>query len=257
MMTATETKPLTPLSSGVVLLVGVKPSNLGDDLKDHPRVLCWESQHEHWTNKALPSNVRAIFLTRFISHAAFTRLVTEARKRQIPIFNPMGTGVVVRHVRELLGLIRPLPQTKETVMMHSMSDDAAPETTARPLPAPTAPLLYRKSKLQGLVPFIDYSKTNTENAQALLAKAGEMKLSTSEHSLMQFVAKLRRRQGSVSDRPARPTAEPTTLDVTVQMLDNSIKDLRDMREFLIATVKENRALKARIEKFKRVIEGGD
>jgi regulator of replication initiation timing len=33
-----------------------------------------------------------------------------------------------------------------------------------------------------------------------------------------------------------------------------IKELTDMREFLIATVEENRLLKAKVEKFKKAFE---
>jgi regulator of replication initiation timing len=38
------------------------------------------------------------------------------------------------------------------------------------------------------------------------------------------------------------------------MLDGMIKELTDMREFLIATVEENRLLRDKVERFKKVLE---
>lgn len=38
------------------------------------------------------------------------------------------------------------------------------------------------------------------------------------------------------------------------MLDNMIRELGDMRDFLIATCEENRILKGKVDKFKKAME---
>lgn len=100
----TEAKPLHALQDGVVVLVGVKASNFDDEIRTHPRVIMWDSQNEHWLNKNLPTNTRAVFMTRFIGHNAYDNIVKEARKRRITIFNPQGTGIIVKQVKELLNI---------------------------------------------------------------------------------------------------------------------------------------------------------
>jgi regulator of replication initiation timing len=44
------------------------------------------------------------------------------------------------------------------------------------------------------------------------------------------------------------------MDVSVDVLNNVIKELQDLRDYLVATVKENNALKLRIEKFKKALD---
>jgi hypothetical protein len=217
-------KALTPLAHGNILIVGVKSSNLSDEIKTHPRVTLWESQQQHWTNKELPENTRAVFVTRFIGHVAFDKILTEARKKQITIFNPTGTGIVSKQVRELLGL-----------------DKRAEEE----------PKMKTRGKLIALHAFIDFTKTDTENAKLLAAKAVEMGIVTTERSLANSVGTLRRKQsGTGKLKSLQPK-----LDVTVEILDGMIRELQDMRAFLIATVDENKMLRTKLSKFKQVLEG--
>jgi len=221
----TEGKALQPLTNGgTVLIVGVKSSNLNDEIRTHPRVILWDSQQEHWTDKDIPSNVRVIFMTRFIGHAAFEKILGEARKKQLTIFNPEGTGMIVKQVRELLAL-----EPKSTDVQ-------------QPIATP--------GKLIPLRPFIDLSKTNVENGRILLAKAKELGIITTEHSLAQMVSVHRRRMSGT----AVPRSIRAKLDVSVEILDNMIQSLKDMRDFLIATTEENRTLRAKMENFKKLME---
>lgn len=220
-MEQNEIKPLTPLSGGVVLIVGVKPSNLDDEIKSHPRVVIWDSQQEHWTDKEMPANTRAVFMTRFLSHAAFGKIHAEARKRNINIFNPEGTGLIARQVKELLSIG---PKIEKPKFVHG--------------------------KLTQLIPHIDFSKSTVENARLLMARAKELNITTTEGSLNQLVVTQRRKQLGT----AVPKSIQAKVDVAVEMLDSAIKDMTDMRAFLIATVEENKVLKQKLEKFKKVFE---
>jgi hypothetical protein len=234
----TEGKPLTPLSDGIVLLVGTKASNFDEEIKTHPRVVMWESQNQHWTDKDMPSNTRAVFMTRFIGHAAFKNIVAEARKRHITIFNPIGTGIITRQVRELLSLSTTKPVIKtETIEMKEKSH----------------------GKLKVLLPMVDLNKSNIENARALLIKANELNIKTTEDSLANSISTYRLRVTGKLTRPASSKSRPVqskpteNLDTSVQILDNMIKELRDMREFLVATTNENHALKAKLASLKKAL----
>lgn len=106
-----------------------------------------------------------------------------------------------------------------------------------------------KGKLKQLIEYIDFSKSNSENAKILLRIAHEKGITTTEGSLAQFVANHRREQsGTAVVKSARPK-----LDISVELLDDAIKGLTDMREFLIATVEENRLLKTKLEKLTKAL----
>jgi hypothetical protein len=259
-------KPLLPLSSGNILLVGVKASNLTDELRTHPRIVVWDSQNEHWTNKDMPTNVRVVFMTRFISHNTSVRILAEARKRQLLVFNPDGTGSIIRQVKELLSLTRvqntewnqPMPTTNTTTMNTTnesvnTTNESIQETTSMTKP------YQPHNKLEPLVQFIDFTKSNTENARVLLEKAKELNITTTENSLANKVATLRTKQKSTSvPKPVlqKKTISPAVvskMDVSVEILNNIIKDLTDMREFLILTVEENHLLRDRMNTLKKAL----
>jgi hypothetical protein len=242
MLHPNDIKPLQPLSYGSILIVGTKASNFDDELRKHPRIIMWESQNEHWLTKELPEKVRAVFVTRFIGHDAFTNIIKQARKRQVTIFNPTGTGMIVRQVRELLDLTR-----KETV------------TTIEETTVTTTPVLRKTGgkivqKLHVLHPFIDFSRGPMDNARdILMPKAKEMGIETTVGSLAQMVSMLRKKRTGVP-KATRRKVQPQQMDVSVDVLNNVIKELQDLRDYLVATVKENNALKLRIEKFKKALD---
>jgi hypothetical protein len=65
-----------------ILVVGLMPSNIGE-WAQHPQVEVWSSQEEYWTRSSIPANVGAVLLSRFISHSASGRIMSEAKARQI------------------------------------------------------------------------------------------------------------------------------------------------------------------------------
>jgi hypothetical protein len=247
-MNLTDSKPLQPLAFGNVLIVGTKASNFDEELRTHPRVIMWDSQNEHWTNKDLPQNVRAVFVTRWIGHSAFGKILHEARKRRITIFNPEGTGTIARQVKELLSLTPPVEVTIEL-----------PQETIVPELQPTKTRTggYKQAKLHALYPYINYTLGNTANARVLFAKAKELGIETTLASLAQAVGVQRRKvigTGLKESHPVKPVrAAKQPVDISVQMLDNMVKEMQDIREYLVAVTKENQQLKARIDKFKAAL----
>jgi len=233
----TEGKPLQPLTHGSVLIVGTMPSNFGDEIKNHPRVIMWSSQNEHWLNKSLPDNTQAVFITRFIGHNAFDNIVTEARKRRITVFNPTGTGIIAKQVKELLN-INPVQTTEPTESKEVEMSNKGKK-------------LGEKGKLNALIPFIDFSKNNIDNARGFLVKkAKELGIDTTEGSIAQFVMKQRQKQ---SQTGVPKSVAKGQVDVSVEILDGMIKELQDMRAFLIATVAENNSLRAKLDTLKKAL----
>lgn len=236
---------MQPISGGIVLLVGIKASNLDDEIRDHPRVVLWDSQQEHWTNKEIPANTRAVFCTRFVGHNVFSNIMSQVRKRHLTMFRPEGTGQIVKQVRELLDIPKMTEVSKDQFV--EQTEPKVEETTM-------STKGQSRDKLKPLFQFIDPNKTYADNARFLLVKAQEMGITTTFGSLNNSIATfLRKTQPKiVTPKVVKTKSE---LDVAVTMLDGVIKELSDMRDYLVKTTEENRTLKARIERFKKLIEG--
>lgn len=248
----TDVRPLQPLSHGNILIVGVKSSNLSEEIRVHPRVTIWDSQQKHWTDKEMPQNIRAVFVTRFIGHSEFANIIREARKKRITIFNPEGTGLIARQVKELLNMTPPPESTKQQadVIAEKITNyfEEMKETTPVTKTGPFG-------KLKALIPFIDFSKNNRENADILLPKCKELGFTSTHDSLANFVGAQRRGGTRKSQaKSVQPVKQAKTMDVSVDILDGIIKELQDMRAFLIATTDENMKLKSKVDKFKRFFE---
>lgn len=254
--TSVTDKPLQPLTEGIVLIVGVKTSNLNEELRNHPRVVIWDSQQEHWTSKDLPANTRAVFMTRFISHNAYDHVISQVRKRKLTVFNPEGTGLIAKQVKELLNLNPSVVKPDESVPAVVVNATPSGETMGKKLGS--------RNKMKPLIQFIDFTGNTriVDNAEILWQKAQELGIETTKASLCQFISKQRKLMSGASGRASKPNAVVisrkslgTKLDVSVQMLDNAIHELQDIRDYLVATVEENAVLKARIEKFKSFLSG--
>lgn len=83
-----------------ILIVGCLPGNLGPKWWNHPKIELWTSQDEaKWSKASIPKGVGAMLLLEWIAHKSSTRLLKEAKERDLvytPV--PMSTG----DVRQLL-----------------------------------------------------------------------------------------------------------------------------------------------------------
>lgn len=107
-----------------------------------------------------------------------------------------------------------------------------------------------RGKLKALIPFIDWTKSNSENGRALLSKAIELGIKTTIGSTTQLVSIERRKQG----RSDVPKSVRSNLDLTVEIFDKFIEELGEMRDYVIKLAEENRMLKAKLDKFKKAFE---
>jgi hypothetical protein len=68
--------------------------------------------------------------------------------------------------------------------------------------------------------------------------------------MAQFVSNERKKQGAGTvPKSARPQ-----LDVSVELLDEMIKQLGDMRDYIISTTEENRVLRDKLAKIVKSLE---
>src|SRR5262245_35027478 len=254
----TDMQPLHPLDFGKVLVVGMKATNLPEELREHPRVIVWSSQEERWTDKDIPSNTRAVFITRWISHVDFNNIIKQARKRGITVFNQEGTGLITKRIRELLSLNKTEQQLVEEIAERPISDVTVEERNKAILAERNESTMSasKQGKLDPLRPLIDWNKSRAENARLLLKKATELGIETTEGSIAQMIyseARKLNKDKNVVKIPEKELKRDTTVDIAVQLLDTAIQELKDVRQYLIQTTNENRVLKTRISRFKSLL----
>jgi hypothetical protein len=161
------------------------------------------------------------------------------------MFNPEGTGIIAKQVKELLAMNKP-----ETIV------DADRSTVHKG---------GIVAKLTVLLPHIDWNKSNTDNARSLMQRLHEFHISSTEASIPNFIGVQRKKMGlNTHRRQTHPVVKvvkvskgkaDTGLDVAVQMLDDAIQSMKDMRVYLISTTEENNKLRARLDMFKKALEG--
>jgi hypothetical protein len=216
------------LGKGDVVAVIYGNTGWVKEYQNHPSVIMLDGKaRDSNLQTRIPQNTRAIIFTEGLENLNHAWVMSYCRSKQIPYFLRKGNQAVYDLLKSVLPNGDDVKPTSEEVK------DA-----------------MVRGKLVPLIPFIDFTKSNAENSKILNRKAKEMQISSTEASLAQFVAIQRRKlSGTAIPKSARPK-----LDLSVELLDDMIKGLGDMRDFLIATCEENRLLRAKVERFKKVME---
>lgn len=175
----------------------------------------------------MPGNTKCIILTDGISILALQYAKDYCERKGIPYLARNNYNSIL--------------QTLQSFFKKTEAPKPAPEEVADGV---------KKGKLKPLIQHLDLAKSNGENARSLMIVARGMGITTTEASLHQLAAAERKRvQGGTVPKSARPQ-----LDVTVDMLDEAIKNLEGMRDFLIEVTEENRMLRKKVERFKLALE---
>ena len=218
------------LTKGGVAVVFVGNTELVAEYKNHPAITFIDAKQKVTDLQVqVPSNCKAIIITEGIDHMNYMWATSFCRQRNIPWLLRKSNQAVYETIKSFFpdGNGQVEKPTSEEVK------DA-----------------FIRGKLVPLLPMIDFSRSNAENAKYLMRKCHEMGIKSTEGSLAQFVANQRRKlSGAAVPKSARPK-----LDVSVELLDDMIKQLGDMRDFLIATCEENRLLRDKVEKFKKLLD---
>lgn len=176
----------------------------------------------------VPANTRVVIITDGLPQYHYTWITAFARRKNIPFLVRKSNQAVYESLKKCF------PNNEE-------------DKKANPEEVKDA---FTKGKLNPLIQFIDWGKSNAENGRLLAKKALEMDIASTVGSLTQFVAIQRKKQG----RGDLPKSVRSQLDISVEFLDNAIRDLGSIRDYLINTTEENRILKQKLEKFKKAME---
>lgn len=209
------------LDSGTVVVVGVRSTNLDAVYREHPRVVVWESTDPKSLNKDLPTNARAVVMTRFVDHTLSGRIIEQARQRNLTLFPMLETGQIKAQLDELL-------------------DMNAKETPKEP---------PKKGQLKDFVaknsdPNANV-KSETSRLMSLASKAG---IKTTPGSVEQAIRVHRR-----SILHGKPSSILTKSQQLVKVLDDCIAGLELLREEVQRIEKENSEMKAKLEAVRRCV----
>lgn len=217
------------LTKGGVAVVLYGNTGLVKEYQNHPAIIFINGQEPvKDLTERVPSNTRTIVFTDGLAQMNHVWVTSYCRQKNIPWLLRKSNQAVYETLKSFF------PNGSETIK--PTSQEVKDE--------------FVRGKLNVLIPHIDFAKSNAENAKILMRKAQELSIKSTEASLAQFVANHRRKQSGT----AVPKSARSQLDVSVDLLDEMIKNLGDMRDYLIATTEENRLLKQKLEKFKKAFE---
>ncbi len=226
-------KPLSPITHGIVLLVGTKSSNFDNDIKEHRQVVMWDG--DEGRTREIPSNCQAIFITRFLGHSTWDNIVGEARKRHITIFNTQGTGRIAEQVRQLLGLkrmtvpggIAPILKPKTT---NGIQEETKPMTDVKPIKS----MAFRVREL------VDVTKTGDEQNNHIIEILRKEGYKNSTLSIKSTIGQMLRKLGQPRKYTRRPVSPQTQAPVQtkpkadlVQMFDEVVITLQLIRDEIV------------------------
>lgn len=168
----------------------------------------------------VPVNTKVVILTEGLPDYHYQWIMAFARRKSIP------------------WLVR---RTNQAVL--DTLNSLFPKKTEKPTLADVIET-QKHGRLKELIAQVDFNRSNADEARRLLGIAVEKGIKTTHGSLAQAIAQARRKTG----RTAVPTSVRSQLDVSVELLEEMIKNLGDMRDFIIATTEENRLLRTRVAK---------
>lgn len=220
------------LTKGGVAVVACTAIGYVKEYANNPSVQfldCRSIKNEELDSK-IPPNIKAVILTEGLSQWHYAYLTSMCRRKQIPFLVRKSTQAIYETLKGFF------PTNGNGQDVKPTNEEVREEAS--------------KGRLNSLIPHIDWNKSNAENARHLMRICIQNNIKSTEGSLAQWMANQRRKRGETGvPRSARPQ-----LDVSVEMLDKMIEDLKSMRDYLIATTEENRILKTKVDKFKRLME---
>jgi hypothetical protein len=187
-------------NGGQVLVIGSK-NTAWEPYRENAQLRFWsgdtvEIQRElRAFNNRLPDNVRAIILSRFLSHTTKRVILADAKKRRLSIFDNKGDGEITKILDEIL---HPEPP---------VNSRPAPEIS---VPPPAPPQKFGRGELIKFVTEnIQPGGTIAQEADRLLKLAAERRFQTTRNSIAYRVAVTRRALGLSTQVPkvAPPASE--------------------------------------------------
>ncbi len=271
-------------NGGTVLVVGGM-NKAWQTFRTNPRVIFWSGEQKEIQRKvrerSIPQNCRAVIISRFLSHTELGYILQDVRARRLTLFANKNDGEVtellddmLKHIEEVEGrqeipekVYQP-PQVpiQVTPSINYVAMKPEPTNTLTEVTTVTKKRQTKRGELNKILPIVDWDKTNADNARALLPALHAQGIQTTFGALAQFLRVQRHKLGkpnvteSGTKSKGRTTArkivkpEYEDLDVTVQMFDKLIDEMKEIRTFLVKTTKENNDLRNQMEKVKPLLD---
>lgn len=271
-------------NGGKVLILGGYDKDW-PELRDQPQLEFWsgDSSKEIATilrqhNNTLPANVKAVIISRFVSHTQLAVVMKQARARHLTVFPNKNTGEVRRILSDILNgvPVHPITEFINQPRLTAMTKpEPQPATVVEPVvekpieqPAPKIEI-KRVGQIKALVLELDNPEYSIrESAHDILKIAEERKIITTLGSLDQTIRMVRKERGIlVLTQPSKghrkvptstvtPKPEPVKAIVADNLLrafDDAIAALQLVRELALKQQTENEQLRTYKEKMiKRV-----
>lgn len=258
---------------GKIVVLGGSPQRNWPMFMVHPQIEFWDADKDRQLQyKDLPSNTKALLCSRFLGHAIYNKVAGRARKRHIKVYGPLGTNTIAEI---LFSATKPpvllrddifvLPEKVSKIAVIQDELERLNEKGILPVNKETIDMVKTNVNPQGklipLMPFIDPNKTASDNADVLLAKAKEFGIHSTRMSLINFVRTWAKRNEVKLPKGARgrttgPRMEKRKTspavgkdnDAIVGIIDNIINELKDLRDYVAKTNKENQQLRKRMSR---------
>lgn len=218
------------INGGKVLVVGGYNKSF-TDYRDHPMVEFWSGDdmretQRHIQNKDIPSNTRAVVISRFISHSTLEPLLEEARRRRLTIFPNLADGQVVEVLDRL-------------VVKHEKPIKVEP---------------VKRGELKSIVAQHDVTTLPPADAARSIAEIlTEKGIASTLSSIIQAVRKHRRASGLTTPPPS--IRKQDAIADVVNLCDDTVASLQLMRETIVKLAAENKELRAKLSKIQSAIGG--
>lgn len=220
------------LTKGGLAVVFIGNTGLVKEYANNPSVKFIECKHTpaEELSAIVPDNTKAVLFSEGLPQFHYAWMVSYAKRKGIPYLLRKSNQAMYETIKSFFPNGSKNGEEKVTI-------EEVRETSSR-------------GKLKELLALVDWSDSNANQARRLLQIATERNIKTTFGALTQAIAVERRKKGMGTV----PKSARSQLDISVEMLDEAIKNLGDMRDFLISTTEENRMLKLKLERFKKAME---
>lgn len=201
-------------NGGKVLVVGGHTKSW-EEYRNHPQLIFWSGEQKEIIrciqNQSFPNNLKAVVMSRFISHAQSTIILHEARKKCAVIFAPLSDGEVARKLKEIT-----TESPKPVVTIQQPKKEMKVMTDLRK---------PNRGELQEVIK-ANHNINNTikQEAQKMLDILKQQGIQTTEISLANAIGTFRRKMGI---KGPRSISKPRAKKETKKDEDNQLLKLID------------------------------
>jgi hypothetical protein len=218
---------------GKVLIVGGEVKDLPQEYHEHPQVLIWDDNKQGFNQKDVPSNVKVIIYSRWVSHATAKQLSNAAKNLhaiRFPMLRPREIKALMSEVVVTEPIKASAEQLEVEINSHTIVE------TDMPQPKSVKEFIAKYMNIN-----IDYKVKGTVAAESRrlseIAKKEEFKTTTG--SIAQAMYLLLRDMGKSKKpaivkpvKPSKKLVEGDDFDELYKLLDDAISAMKLIQEHM-------------------------